>query len=231
MNILALDTSMGVCSAAMLRTAASGHNKRVLREAEMMRGHAEALMPMVEAVLTEADLSPRDLDMIASTQGPGSFTGVRIAIAAARGLALTSRAALFGTDSLTVMARRALREGLAPGGPFAVAVDARRDMVYLGLFGLDGTRLDGPMLCTPTEAVARLPRDLALAAGNGAGLLAEAAAGQDRAIDGALPDLQPGAMALAALAAESPDRTEILRPLYLRPPDAKPQNTALERRR
>jgi len=231
MNILALDTSMGVCSAAMLRTAASGHNKRVLREAEMMRGHAEALMPMVEAVLTEADLSPRDLDMIASTQGPGSFTGVRIAIAAARGLALTSRAALFGTDSLTVMARRALREGLAPGGPFAVAADARRDMVYLGLFGPDGTRLDGPMLCTPTEAVARLPRDLALAAGNGAGLLAEAAAGQDRAIDGALPDLQPGAMALAALAAESPDRTEILRPLYLRPPDAKPQNTALERRR
>jgi tRNA threonylcarbamoyladenosine biosynthesis protein TsaB len=87
------------------------------------------------------------------------------------------------------------------------------------------------MLCTPTEAVARLPRDLALAAGNGAGLLAEAAAGQDRAIDGALPDLQPGAMALAALAAESPDRTEILRPLYLRPPDATPQNTALERRR
>ena len=231
MNILALDTSMGVCSAAMLRTAASGHNKRVLREAEMMRGHAEALMPMVEAVLTEADLSPRDLDMIASTQGPGSFTGVRIAIAAARGLALTSRAALFGTDSLTVMARRALREGLAPGGPFAVAADARRDMVYLGLFAPDGTRLDGPMLCTPTEAVARLPRDLALAAGNGAGLLAEAAAGQDRAIDGALPDLQPGAMALAALAAESPDRTEILRPLYLRPPDAKPQNTALERRR
>jgi len=230
MNILALDTSMGVCSAAVLRTAASGHTQ-VLREAGMMRGHAEALMPMVEAVLTEADLSPRDLDMIASTQGPGSFTGVRIAIAAARGLALTSRAALFGTDSLTVMARRALREGLDPGGPFAVAVDARRDMVYLGLFGPDGTRLDGPMLCTPTDAVARLPRDLVLAVGNGADLLAEAAAAQDRALDGTLPDLQPGAMALAELAAESPNRTEILRPLYLRPPDAKPQNTALERRR
>ena len=229
MNILALDTSMGVCSAAVLRTAASGE-AQVLHEAQMVRGHAEALMPMVEAVLTEADLPARALDTIAATQGPGSFTGVRIAIAAARGLALTSRAALFGTDSLTVMARRALHEGITTGGPFAVAVDARRDVVYLGLLGPDGTRLDGPMLCTPADAVARLPTDLVLAAGNGAGLLAEAATAQDRAIDRALPDLQPGAMALAELAAESPNRTEILRPLYLRPPDAKPQNTALERR-
>ena len=230
MNILALDTSMGVCSAAVLRTAASGE-AQVLHEAQMVRGHAEALMPMVEAVLTEADLPARALDTIAATQGPGSFTGVRIAIAAARGLALTSRAALFGTDSLSVLARRALHEGLATDGPFAVAVDARRDVVYLGLFGPDGTRRDGPMLCTPADAVARLPRDLVLAAGNGAGLLAEAATAQDRVIDGALPDLQPGALALAELAAKSPDRTEILRPLYLRPPDAKPQNTSLERRR
>lgn len=229
MNILALDTSMGFCSAAVLRTAGSGQT-RVLREAEMLRGHAEALMPMVEAVLAEANLRPRDLDTIAATQGPGSFTGVRIAIAAARGLALTCGAALYGTDSLTVMARRALREGLAPGRPFAVAVDARRGMIYLGLYGADGSRLDGPLLCTPADAVGRLPNDLVLAAGNGAGLLAEAAAACGRVLESALPGLQPGAMALAELAAESPDRTALLRPLYLRPPDAKPQNTALERR-
>ncbi|ODS01044.1 hypothetical protein AUC68_11680 [Methyloceanibacter methanicus] len=220
---------MGVCSAAVLRTTGSGKT-RVLREAEMMRGHAEALMPMVEAVLAEASLQPRDLDRIAATQGPGSFTGVRIAIAAARGLALTCGAALYGTDSLTVMARRALREGLAPDRPFAVAVDARRGMIYLGLYGTDGSRLDGPMLCTPPDAVDRLPKDLVLAAGSGAGLLAEAAVASGRPLDSTLPSLQPGAMALAELAAESADRTALLRPLYLRPPDAKPQNTALERR-
>jgi tRNA threonylcarbamoyladenosine biosynthesis protein TsaB len=225
MNILALDTSMGVCSAAVLRGGPS-QRAEVLRETPMLRGHAEALMPMVEGVLDKAGLAPSQLDVIAATQGPGSFTGVRIAIAAARGLALTSGASLYGTDSLTAMARRALREGLAPDGPFAVAVDARRGMVYFGVFGADGSRLDGPSLLTPEDAAACLPGGLAV--GSGAGLLAAAAG--NRALNAALPDLQPGAMALAHLAAESGGRTPVLRPLYLRPPDAKPQNTALERR-
>ena len=230
MNILALDTSMGVCSAAVLRTSPSARTE-VLREAEMQRGHAEALMPMVEEVLSEAGLAPGDIDTIAATQGPGSFTGVRIAIAAARGLALTSGASLYGTDSLTVMARRAVREGLAlaPDGPFAVAVDARRGMLYFGAYRPDGSRLDGPSLLSPEDAAACLPGGLALAVGSGGGLLAAAAAG-NRALYAALPDLQPGALALAQLAAESDERTPVLRPLYLRPPDAKPQNTALERR-
>ena len=98
MKILALDTSMGVCSAAVLQVTPSTRT-RVLREAEMTRGHAEALMPMVEEVLAEADVQPHDLSIIAATQGPGSFTGVRVAIAAARGLALTCDAALFGAEA------------------------------------------------------------------------------------------------------------------------------------
>ncbi|MDJ0514082.1 MAG: tRNA (adenosine(37)-N6)-threonylcarbamoyltransferase complex dimerization subunit type 1 TsaB [Methyloceanibacter sp.] len=229
MNILALDTSMGVCSAAVLRTAPSAQVE-VLREVEMLRGHAEALIPMVEAVLVEAGLRPKDLDTIAATQGPGSFTGVRVAIAAARGLALTSDAVLFGTDSLTVMAHRALRDGLAPDGPFVIAVDARRGRLYVGLFGADGTRLDGPALLTPADAASTLPQDLSLALGSGAELLREAAAERGRVLTSSLPNLQPGALALAHLAAESDARTSALRPLYLRPPDAKPQNAALERR-
>lgn len=229
MNLLALDTSMGVCSAAVLRTSPSARTE-VLREAEMQRGHAEALMPMVEGVLSEAGLAPDDIDTIAATQGPGSFTGVRIAIAAARGLALTCGGALFGTDSLTVMARRAVREGLAPDGPFAVAADARRGMLYFGLFGPDGARLNGPALLGPEDAAVLLPGALTLAVGSGAALLAEAAAAKNRELTPVLPRLQPGALALAELAAESDERDPVLRPLYLRPPDAKPQNTALERR-
>ena len=105
MNILALDTSMGACSASVLR--ADGGPARVLhlREQMMERGHAEALMPMVAEVMQEAGLDFAGVDLIAATTGPGSFTGVRIAIAAARGLALVTRAQLYGTDSLTVMAR------------------------------------------------------------------------------------------------------------------------------
>lgn len=230
MNVLALDTSMGVCSAAVLCTRDSSRTLFV-REEAMPRGHAEALMPMVEEALNEAGLAPRDLGTVAATQGPGSFTGVRIAIAAARGLALVTGAPLYGTDSLTVMARAALRAGLDPAGAFAISVDARRDMLYLGLYDRDGARLEGPLLCAPADAVRHLPEGLGVAAGNGASLLAEAAAAHGRALEPALTNLQPGAVALAELASESADRLEILRPLYLRPPDAKPQRAALERRR
>ena len=80
----------------------------------MARGHAEALMPMVAEVMAEAALPSAELDLIAATTGPGSFTGVRIAIAAARGLALVTRAKLFGTDSLTVMAKAVAERSRRP---------------------------------------------------------------------------------------------------------------------
>ncbi|MEM7192821.1 MAG: tRNA (adenosine(37)-N6)-threonylcarbamoyltransferase complex dimerization subunit type 1 TsaB [Pseudomonadota bacterium] len=235
MHILALETSMGQCSAALIRIDGASRTSFV-RRAEMMRGHAEALMPMVEEVLAEAGLAeaglqPHTIDTIAATSGPGSFTGVRIAIAAARGLALTTGASLFGTDSLTVLARTALRAGLAPGGPFAICADARRGMIYFGLYDENGVRLDGPLLCAPEEAAQLMPPALMIAAGSGAQLVAEAASALDREIGTAFPNLQPDARALAELASESDQRHAHLRPLYLRPPDAKPQNSALERRR
>lgn len=230
MNILALDTSMGVCAAAVSGAPDETPRRVFVRETEMPRGHAEALMPMIEDVLKEAQVEARDLDLIAATLGPGSFTGVRIAIAAARGLALVSKAALFGSDSLTVMARAALSAGVRPDGPYAVAVDARRGMLYLGLYDEAGRRLDGPRLCAPDEAVRLLPETLLLAVGNGAETLAEPVRVRGRTLATALPSLQPGAAALAALAGASEERTRILRPLYLRKPDAKPQNAHVARR-
>ncbi len=223
MNILALDTSMGVCSAAVSRALDATPTQLCVREAEMHRGHAEALMPMIEDVLRSAHVEARDLDLIAATLGPGSFTGVRIAIAAARGLALVSNAELFGTDSLTAMARAALIAGAQPDGTYAVLVDARRGMLYLGLYDEAGNRLDGPKLCAPDDALRLLPETLSLAVGNGAETLADAARLRGRRLTAALPALQPGAEVLAALASESDERTKILRPLYMRPPDAKPQ--------
>lgn len=226
MNILALDTSMGACSAAVLRADEHGHRMHTLL-AEMPRGHAEALMPMVEEVFAEAEIEPRDIDLIAATVGPGSFTGVRIAIAAARGLALVTQARLYGTDSLTVMARAARAEGVE--GPLAVAVDARRGMLYLGLYDADDAKLDGPLLIAPSDALDRLPPTVRLAVGSGAPLLAEAAA-QGFDLKSTLPTLQPTAAALAEIALQSGETTQVLRPLYLRPPDAKPQAAAVERR-
>ncbi|MGE5261644.1 MAG: tRNA (adenosine(37)-N6)-threonylcarbamoyltransferase complex dimerization subunit type 1 TsaB, partial [Actinomycetota bacterium] len=192
MNILAMDTSMGACSAAVLcadGTAQSLH----AREALMALGHAEALMPMVQEVLAKAGIAARELDLIAATVGPGSFTGVRIAIAAARGLALATEAKLYGTDSLTVMARGALTRGLSPDGSFAVAVDAHRGMIYLGLYDEAGRRREGPSLISPGDAANCLPRDLNVVVGSGAALLAGACGRQGRRIDTALSDLQPSA--------------------------------------
>jgi tRNA threonylcarbamoyladenosine biosynthesis protein TsaB len=222
MNILALDTSMGACSAAVLCADGTARSLHV-REALMARGHAEALMPMVQEVLVKAGIAARDLDLIAATIGPGSFTGVRIAIAAARGLALATEAKLYGTDSLTVMARGALTRGLSPDGPFAVAVDARRGMIYFGLYDEAGRCSEGPSLMSPDDAASRLPRDLNVVVGSGAVLLAAACGRQGRRIETALSDLQPSAASLAEIALEARETVATLRPLYLRPPDARPQ--------
>jgi tRNA threonylcarbamoyl adenosine modification protein YeaZ len=229
MNILALDTSMGACSAAVLRLVGTTRALR-LRELTMERGHAEALMPMAAEVMQEAELGFADLDLIAATTGPGSFTGVRIAIAAARGFALVTRAKLYGTDSLTVMARMANLPGGASGAPFAVAVDARRGMLYLGLYDEVGRKLEGPLVIAPADAAEKLPPTLKVAVGSGAALLAEAAARQGRSIEAAMPRLQPSAGVLAEIAAEAGETVSNLRPLYLRPPDAKPQAPTEARR-
>jgi tRNA threonylcarbamoyl adenosine modification protein YeaZ len=224
MNILALDTSMGACGVAVLR---AGKTSREIfaREEKMARGHAEALMPMLAAAMEEARLDFAALDRIAATLGPGSFTGVRIAIAAARALALVTPAKLWGTDSLTVMARTA-RADIDSGGPLAVAVDARGGQLYFGLYDRGGRKLDGPALLGPDEASKRLPADLGLVVGSGAANLAEAALARNLKVEARLPELEPSAVALAELAAEADEALPSLHPLYLRPPDAKPQTAA-----
>lgn len=229
MNILALDTSMGACSAAVLRSDRAAR-RLFARQESMARGHAEALLPMVAEIMAEAGLAFADLDRIAATTGPGSFTGVRIAIAAARGLALVTHAKLFGTDSLTVMAKVALARGALGSGPFAVAVDARREMLYFGLFDGAGNKLDGPRLIAPDEALSLLPSDLHIAVGSGALLLAEAAGQRRRLIEAKFAELEPSAEVLAEIAFASGEAVPALRPLYLRPPDAKPQMPGVLRR-
>ena len=223
MNILALDTSMGACSAAVLRES-GGATTLVVREERMARGQAEALMPMLAEVMNEAKLDFAELDLIAATLGPGSFTGVRIAIAAARGLALATDAKLWGTDSLTVMAQSVLAD--CAGAPFAISVDAHRGMLYLGIFDGAGTQLDGPRLVSPEDAAPMLSENLHVAFGSGATILAEAASNRKMQIETSLPDLQPNAATLAALALQSRATLLTLRPLYLRPPDAKPQSSS-----
>src|SRR3954464_3523204 len=88
MRVLAIDTALEACSAAVLDTE---RPQAAVRESHLMaRGHAEALMPLVARVMDKAGLDFKQLDRIAVTTGPGSFTGLRVGIAAARGIALAA---------------------------------------------------------------------------------------------------------------------------------------------
>jgi tRNA threonylcarbamoyladenosine biosynthesis protein TsaB len=102
-------------------------------------------------------------------------------------------------------------------------------MLYFGLYDEDARKLEGPLLIAPDDAVGLLPEELRLAVGSGALVLAEAAAMRGRHLEPALPALQPSAAALAEVALEGGKTSATLRPLYLRPPDAKPQAQAVER--
>jgi tRNA threonylcarbamoyladenosine biosynthesis protein TsaB len=229
MNILALETSMGACGVAVVRTE-NGERSAFFREERMAKGHAEALMPMLAEVMAEAQLDFNQLNLIAATLGPGSFTGVRIAIAAARGLALVTPAKLWGTDSLSVMARSATSTGALSDNPtpFAIAVDARAGQLYFGVFEADGQKRQGPLLLSYEEAAETLPAETVFAMGSGAAALA-AAAPRGLQLAVRLEDLQPSAVSLGELASAAQEALPTLRPLYLRAPDAKPQNAALAR--
>lgn len=224
MNILAFDTCFGACSAAA-GVGIGAPGERIEAAFELREtGHAEALMPMIDAVMRRAGLAFADLDRIAVTHGPGTFTGTRIGIAAARALALATRADVVTTSSLWVMARSAAdRLGSASDpSPIAVAMDARRDSVYLQVF--DGTASDAvgePRLATIAVAAASLVDPVRLV-GSGAELVASALHAARRVASVDLIDLKPHAATLARMARHMVPGARPL-PLYLRPPDAKPQ--------
>jgi len=203
--LLAVDTTFGACSAAVLQ----GDHVLAQRFDVMARGHAEALAPMVEAVMRAADLSFDRLDRLAVTTGPGSFTGQRVGLAFMRGLRLALNIPLIGVTSLAAMAAQARAQS---GLEVAAAVhDAKRGEVYL-----ETTAGHAAALMSVAEAQALLAPLVSLAlAGTGAGLVAPACPSAR-----SLPIVAPDAVWVGRLAEGAPN-AGVPRPLYLRPPDAK----------
>jgi tRNA threonylcarbamoyladenosine biosynthesis protein TsaB len=211
MRILAFDSSGNGCSAALL-----AEDGIVAHEADAIaHGQAERLVPMIARVLKAANLDAADLDLIAVTVGPGAFTGVRIGIATAQGLALaTGRPALGLTSFETVAA--AVPDALLRERALAVALDSRRAELYLQAFGAGRVPLGLGALVAPEAWLGWAPETPLVLAGDGAERLSSALAGRDhvRAPGPGNPD----ARVLAELAArrwragETPPRLE---PLYL----------------
>ncbi|MFE8709738.1 tRNA (adenosine(37)-N6)-threonylcarbamoyltransferase complex dimerization subunit type 1 TsaB [Aeromonas allosaccharophila] len=142
LKILAVDTATEACSAALLVG-----DKLFSRWEEAPRDHTRKILPMVQAVLDDAGISLSDLDAIAFGRGPGSFTGVRIGIGVAQGLAFGAGVPLIGISTLAAMAQGAYRRDGAE--QVLTAIDARMNEVYFGRYEL----LDGRMQLVGDEVV------------------------------------------------------------------------------
>ncbi len=214
MNLIAIDTAVEACSVGVVAGA-----REVLKSEVIGRGHAERLMGMIANAMDEAGLGFADLERIAVTVGPGSFTGLRVGVAAARGLALATGAPAIGIGTLAVHAESARHE--IGAAPVLAVLAAGRGEIYGQSFAEDGTP-EGEPEAAPAETFARRIAANTLIAGSGAAALAEILGQEARARtvhERSVPDIA----ALCRLAAAAPVTGAPPRPLYLRPPDAKPQ--------
>ena len=134
LKILAVDTATEACSAALLVG-----EKVFSRWEEAPRDYTRKILPMVQAVLDEAGVTLDELDAIAFGRGPGSFTGVRLGIGVAQGLALGAGVPLIGISTLAAMAQGAHR--LDGAERVLTAIDARMDEVYFGQYELIDGRI------------------------------------------------------------------------------------------
>jgi tRNA threonylcarbamoyladenosine biosynthesis protein TsaB len=224
MNILAFDTCFDGCSVCIAQRRGEAVVELASAFESFETGHAERLIPMIGEAMEQAGLGFHELDRIAVTVGPGTFTGTRIGVAAARGFALATGTKLVGVSSLAVMAEVVARDLRTGGDGILVAVDARRGEVYAQLVGAGGLDANSEPLLLSMEDAARMGGSGHLiAVGSGAAAVTAAALGQGRQATALLPDLLPDARALAPMAAVLAVTEGPLHPLYLRPADAKPQ--------
>jgi tRNA threonylcarbamoyl adenosine modification protein YeaZ len=223
MRLLAIDTALEACSVGV--SAADGRVPVTVSEV-IGRGHAERVIGMIRSALDEAGLRVAELERIAVTVGPGSFTGVRVGIAAARGLALVTGCPVVGIGTLAVLAEHA--RALAGGRSILAVLDARRGEVYAQSFDRHGVPVGPPEVATAELVAERVDQKTLLAGAGADRILAEL--GQFDEARVVHRDAAPDVAALLRLARHAPEPATAPRPLYLRPPDAKPQAAFAVRR-
>lgn len=219
MIVLSIDTSGVDCSACLYDSASDIVLSEVTQN--IGKGHAELLMGIIDGALQQASLALKDIERIAVTIGPGSFTGIRVGVAAARGFALSLGIEAVGITTLETLA--AQHHSQNPGLSVAVGLDAKRDEAYLQTFAPDGSPISEAVLLSLEEAKSALAGFAGTVIGSAAPLFigGEIGSGPDRF----------AIATVARLGAKKPQDMPKPAPLYLRGPDAKPQSGfALERR-
>ncbi|MCA6126103.1 tRNA (adenosine(37)-N6)-threonylcarbamoyltransferase complex dimerization subunit type 1 TsaB [Bradyrhizobium sp. WSM 1704] len=224
MMILAIDTALDACSAAVLDTTSG--NTIAIESQPMQRGHAEALMPLIARVMNESGIAFTALDRIAVTTGPGSFTGLRVGLSAARGIALAAGKPAVGLTTLAAYAAPVV--AVNAEHPILSAIDARHDHVYFQVVAGDGSPIVKAKVVPIAEALEATQYGALHLVGNAADILAArwpADAAPPAAVDSRpAPDITWVAWIGAAVdPGGAPPR-----PFYLRAPDAKPPKDRLE---
>ncbi|WP_412050879.1 tRNA (adenosine(37)-N6)-threonylcarbamoyltransferase complex dimerization subunit type 1 TsaB [Hoeflea sp. Naph1] len=216
MLTLAIDCSARFCSVALHK----GEGDRIIAEAspDIGRGHAEQLPSVLQTVLDAAGVTLSEVARVGVTTGPGSFAGIRVGVAFARGLALANSIPAVGVGSLEAIAVPAT---LAKAAPVMAALDARRDRVWALIAGADGEIITPGAEWTPVEAAAEARRTGAWLIGSGAALLA---AEDESLAERVIGDVAAPAIAdVARLASHLDPGANPPEPRYLRDADAKPQ--------
>lgn len=215
MMLLAIDCAANLCAACVYDAKAGRELGR--HSLDLGKGHAEHLMGVIADAMSQADKAYADLEAVAVSLGPGSFTGLRVGVATARGLALALKIPAIGVTTLEALAAEARQ--FFPGRPVLAALDGGRGELHAALYDELAVLRYGPAVATLEDAVAMAADRSAVLAGSAARHIAEAAGGGfDFGPLAATADVAT----YARLAAEK-EPGEKPKPLYLREADAKPQ--------
>lgn len=215
MRILAIDTALPAVSACVL-----DHDAEEPIAAEtiaMERGHAEALLPLIERVMSKIEGGFASIDRVAVAVGPGSFTGIRIGLAAGQAIALACKAEIVGVSTLAALAAPLILDPFE--GVVAAAIDARHGKVYIAAFSGDGRALLTPRRAGALEALRALGAGPLLLIGSGAPLLAKEARARGVPAKIVGEQASPDIVFVARLGLAAQPETAPARPLYLKEPD------------
>lgn len=215
MIVLGLDAAGAGCGVAVRRDG----EVVAARTEPMAQGHAVRLMPLVLEVLAEAGIMPGDIDLFGVTTGPGSFTGLRVGLAAVGGLALGAGRKIVGIPSFD-----AVLADLGPvaAGSILVALDGRRAEPFARLFAAAGAPLGEPLCLPAAELAALIPAGPLTVTGDGVHLLLPALAGRADMRHAGQSAIDPAIVARLAEERADQAREGPPPPLYVRSPDAVP---------
>ena len=218
MIVLALDTALAACSVCLFDAQ---RDKVIANEsAALGKGHAEALLPMLERVIAKLDGGWRAVDRIGVVVGPGSYTGLRVGVAAARAAALATGRPVVGVTTLAALAASLV--GVSDDVPIASAIDARHGNLFFQLFSPEGRPMEGPAALSLAEAaqiIGDRPVHLVGSASAALDCVLSQAGGTARS---SLVDAAPDIVCVAKLAAAADPEASLPDPVYVKSADARP---------